>query len=82
MPPGRNGCEYASLAGIIKYVNILEKYPLKFIGPSISFSSNIIAGQTKAKRSKVGVEEDHGPGVIVMFKNLLSTIKRTFKELF
>ena len=82
MPPGRNGCEYASLAGIIKYVNILEKYPLKFIGPSISFSSNIIAGQTKVKRSKVGVEEDHGPGVIVMFKNLLSTIKRTFKELF
>ena len=77
MPPGRNGCEYASTAGIIKYVNILEKYPLKFIGPSISFPS---AGQqikTMARREKA---ESFHPFEAV--KSALSTIKRTFKELF
>jgi len=77
MPPGRNGYDYASTAGIIKYVNILEKYPLKFIGPSISFSSTGQQIKTKARREKA---ESFHPFEAV--KSALSTIKRTFKELF
>ncbi|HOM98142.1 MAG TPA: cell division protein FtsA [Acetomicrobium sp.] len=77
MPPGRNGSEYASLAGIIKYMNIIEKCPFKFIGPSITLTSTI-----SSKRGRSYGEDVHGLRAIDFFKSVLNAIKRTFKELF
>lgn len=81
MPPGRNDCEYSTVAGIVRYMCSKERNPYRFIETPVSqlrsgISSLVVhAAPSKAAKAK-------GTGNVKTLKGVLEFIKKSVKELF
>jgi len=84
MPPDRNGLEFTTAAGILRYIQMKEKFPYRYLDPQgkegvpkppdREFFQSPTAERIKKIRS--------GQGYTAPVKNLVDVIKKTLKELF
>lgn len=81
MPPGRNDCEYTTVAGIVRYMTSKERNPYRFIESPISqlrsgsviFSPGISGVKPRGKNPSI-----RGEG----FRGFIEYLKKSVKELF
>lgn len=80
MPPGRDDCQYASAAGIIRYITNRERNPYRYIETPISvlrMGPSRVPVNTNRPRKNEGRE--HRKESI---KSFMSAIRKSIKELF
>ncbi len=80
MPPGRNDCQYASVAGIIRYMTNRERNPYRYIETPIS-KLRMGPSQIKGNVNKVRKKESRASRN-ESIRSFVSAIKRSIKELF
>lgn len=80
MPPGRDDCQYASVAGIIRYITNRERNPYRYIETPIS-TLRMGPSQIPANVNRPKKIESRLPGN-ESIKGFVSAIKRSIKELF
>ncbi|MGC9371868.1 MAG: cell division protein FtsA [Thermovirgaceae bacterium] len=84
MPPDRNGIEFTTVAGILRYVQMKEKFPYRFIDPQGKDGvpkppdRDFFESKTVRKIKKIRSNRDYTAPV----RNLLDAFKKTLKELF
>ncbi|MFP4481223.1 MAG: cell division protein FtsA [Thermovirgaceae bacterium] len=84
MPPDRNGIEFTTVAGILQYVQMKEKFPYRFIDPQGKDGvpkppdRDFFQSQTARRIKKIRSNRDYMAPV----KNLVDAFKKTLKELF
>ncbi|WP_164925150.1 cell division protein FtsA [Thermanaerovibrio acidaminovorans] len=82
MPPGRNGVEFVSAAGIIRYMLEKERNPFRYMEPSMDLVrrqggySRVVTEEQRPKGPVERVSRGHG------FGEILERIKRSIEELF
>ncbi len=80
MPPGRNDCEYATAAGIVRYMSSKERNPYRFIEAPVS---QLRSGVSSLAQPAVGKSAKRNDGGSVRsVRGLLEYIKKSVKELF
>ena len=84
MPPGRNTQEYASAAGIIRYVLEKERDPLRYLdSPTVRNISERTFTPPQYQKNLYDVNKsdpiERGPGI---FAGLVESIKKLFSEFF
>jgi cell division protein FtsA len=80
MPPGRDDCQYASVAGIIRYITNRERNPYRYIETPIS-TLRMGPSQIPVNVNRPKKVERRLPGN-ESIKGFVSAIKRSIKELF
>lgn len=80
MPPGRNDCQYASVAGIIRYMTNRERNPYRYIETPIS-KLRMGPSQIKGNVNKIRKKESR-TNRNESIRNFVSAIKKSIKELF
>ncbi|MGC9490115.1 MAG: cell division protein FtsA [Thermovirgaceae bacterium] len=84
MPPDRNGIEFTTVAGILRYVEMKEKFLYRFIDPQGRDGvlkppdRAFFESQTTREIKKIRSKRDYTAPV----RNLLEAFKKTLKELF
>jgi cell division protein FtsA len=84
MPPDRNGIEFTTVAGILRYVEMKERFPYRLIDPQGKdgmprlSDRDFFDSQTAREIKKIRSNRDYTAPV----RNLLDAFKKTLKELF
>jgi len=84
MPPDRNGIEYTTVAGILRYVQMKEEFPYRFIDPQGKDGvpkppdRDFFESQTAREIKKIRSSRDYTTPV----RDLFDAFKKTLKELF
>lgn len=80
MPPGRNDCEYATAAGIVRYMSSKERNPYRFIEAPVSQLRSGVSALAQPAVGKSAKRNDGGS--VRSVKKLLEYLKKSVKELF
>ena len=80
MPPGRNDCEYTTVAGVVRYMTSRERNPYRYIETPISElrsgAAQIASGITGKLPRKSGGDRTEG------IRGFMDYLKKSVKELF
>ncbi len=80
MPPGRNDCEYTTVAGVVRYMTSRERNPYRYIETPISElrsgAAQITSGITGKLPRKSGGDRTEG------IRGFMDYLKKSVKELF
>ncbi len=80
MPPGRNDCEYTTVAGVVRYMTSRERNPYRYIETPISElrsgAAQVASGITGKLPRKSGGDRTEG------IRGFMDYLKKSVKELF
>ena len=80
MPPGRNDCEYTTVAGVVRYMTSRDRNPYRYIETSISElrsgASQYVSSAPVKHQRKSGGDRTEG------FRSFMDYLKKSVKELF
>jgi len=81
MPPGRNDCEYTTVAGIVRYMTSKERNPYRFIETPIS---QLRSGSSFGPLQPPPGKNARKPANFSRegFRGVVEYIKKSVKELF
>jgi cell division protein FtsA len=80
MPPGRNDCEYTTVAGVVRYMTSRERNPYRYIETPISElrsgAAQIVSGTAGKIQRKIAGDRTEG------IRGFMDYLKKSVKELF
>lgn len=84
MPPDRNGVEFTTVAGILRYIQMKEKFPYRYLDPQgkegVPKPLDKELFESSAARAIRDIRK--GRGYAAPLKNIFEALKKTLKELF